>query len=218
MPIGKDDTVVQCDFDGTVTYIDIGVRMLDGFAEGDWLSMIEQYHSGQISVGRFNTDAFALVKKDKETLLKMVRKEAEAREGFPRLVDYCKRRGFRLAIVSNGLDFYIQEFMSCMGLDDIEIHAARTNFTDGGIDTYYEGPDGKVMMQGFKEAYARLFLDGGSNRLIYIGNGSSDYPAAKLADYAFVTGPLIEYCQKRKTDCIPFESMDEIISRLEELD
>ena len=218
MPAEKTGTVIQCDFDGTVTYVDVGVRMLELFAEGDWQDIIEKYHTGKISVGRFNTDAFALVKKDKETLLKMVRAEAEAREGFFRLVDYCKKRGFRLAIVSNGLDFYIEEFFACQGLNDMEIHAARTNFTDDGIDTFYEGPDGQVMMQGFKEAYARLFLEGGSKRLIYIGNGFSDYPAAKLADYTFATGPLVEYCQERKADCIPFETMDEVIARLEELD
>jgi 2-hydroxy-3-keto-5-methylthiopentenyl-1-phosphate phosphatase len=148
----------------------------------------------------------------------MVRQEAEVREGFFRLVDYSKKQGFRLAIVSNGLDFYIEEFFSYLGLNEMEIHAASTRFTDDGIDTFYEGPDGRVMMQGFKEAYARLFLDDGSKRLIYIGNGSSDYQAARLADYAFATGPLVDYCTERKMDCIPFESMDEIIAKLKELD
>ena len=218
MPGKKNGTVVQCDFDGTVTYIDVGIRMLEVFAEGDWRRILEQYHSGEIPVGRFNTDAFALVKKDKETLLKLVRKEARVRDGFLELVEYCRRRSFRLAIVSNGLDFYIREVMSGIGLVDVEVHAARTLFTDDGIDTYYEGPDGQMMTEGFKESYAKLFLNGGSNRLIYIGNGFSDYPAAKLADYAFATGPLIEHCKKEKMDCIPFESMKEIIVRLECLD
>ena len=37
MPItGNSGTVVQCDFDGTVTYKDVGLKSLEVFADGDW--------------------------------------------------------------------------------------------------------------------------------------------------------------------------------------
>ena len=211
------DTVVQCDFDGTVTYEDVGLKILEVFADGDWKSIFGRYQRGEIPVGRFNTDAFALVKNDKATLLRLVREETRIRDGFLRLVEYCRKRRFRLVIVSNGLDFYVKEAMNGLGLSGVEVFAARTAFTADGINTFYTGPDGSVLTDGFKESYARLFLNGGC-RLVYIGNGPSDLAAARLADHVFATGSLLEQCQELKLGCVPFGSMDEIVEGLRRLD
>jgi 2-hydroxy-3-keto-5-methylthiopentenyl-1-phosphate phosphatase len=214
---GNSGTVVQCDFDGTVTYEDVGLRILEVFADGDWKRIFGQYRRGEISVGRFNTDAFALVNNDKTTLLRFVRKEVRIRDGFLRLVEYCRKHGFRLIIVSNGLDFYIKEVISRLRLTDLEIFAARTIFTANSINTFYIGPDDSVLMDSFKESYAQLFLNEGY-RLIYIGNGPSDLEAARLADHVFATGSLVEQCGKHNLGCVPFDSMDKLIDELKHLD
>ena len=50
-------TLVQCDFDGTITEEDVSFMMLDTFASGDWRQIFRNYEEGKISVGRFNTEA-----------------------------------------------------------------------------------------------------------------------------------------------------------------
>ena len=104
-------TLVQCDFDGTITEEDVSFLLLDAFADGDWRQIFREYEKGKISVGRFNMKAFSMVKADKERLLELVRREIKVRPGFHELVACCRRKGFRFAIVSNGLDSYIEEIL-----------------------------------------------------------------------------------------------------------
>ena len=62
-------TVVQCDFDGTVTYKDVSFLLLDEFAGPQWREYWEQYQDGRITVGRFNELAFGMVKASRQELL-----------------------------------------------------------------------------------------------------------------------------------------------------
>ena len=69
-------TLIQCDFDGTITEEDASYFLLDTFAQGDWRKLLQAYKVRRISVGQFNTGAFAMVKADKQTLLDAVRGKA----------------------------------------------------------------------------------------------------------------------------------------------
>ncbi len=75
-------TLVQCDFDGTITEEDMGFLLLDSFASEGWRRLLTEYRQGRMSVGRFNTRAFTLVKADRRTLLKFVRGKVKIRAGF----------------------------------------------------------------------------------------------------------------------------------------
>jgi 2-hydroxy-3-keto-5-methylthiopentenyl-1-phosphate phosphatase len=208
-------TLIQCDFDGTLTEEDVSFLILDNFADGDWRSILEQYKNNQISVGRFNKLAFRMVKEDKPTLIRFVSERAELRPGLNHLLNYCNSRNFRFTIVSNGMVFYIKTLLQNAGInDDIEIYAAQAEFSSNGIEARYIGPDGNEIQNGFKEAYVKQFLNEGW-RVISIGNGASDIPAAKLAHYTFATEPMLSLCRETGLDCLPFENLDDIIKGLE---
>lgn len=206
-------TLVQCDFDGTVTEEDISFLLLDAFAQGDWRGVLRQYKEGRISVGEFNTRAFAMVKVDKHTLLEALKGKVKVRPGFKELVNCCRRNGFRLVIVSNGLEIYIRAILKDLGLKDIEVHSAQASFHPEGMKVRYLGPDGKRINDGFKEAYAKSFLKLGY-RLIYIGNGDSDVGPAKYAHYVFATGDLLACCKENNLKCQPFETFFDVVREL----
>ncbi|MDD3677648.1 MAG: MtnX-like HAD-IB family phosphatase [Dehalococcoidales bacterium] len=210
-------TLIQCDFDGTLTEEDISFLILDAFADGDWRSILEQYKSNRISVGRFNTLAFRMVKQDEPTLVSFVKDKAELRPGLKELINYCSLRNFRFTIVSNGMTFYIKALLKNAGIDDIEIYAAQSEFNNNGIEARYIGPDGREIQNGFKEAYANNFLNEGW-RVISIGNGASDIPAAKLAHYTFATEPMLSLCREQGVNCLPFKDLSDIIKGLESID
>jgi len=207
-------TLFQCDFDGTLTEEDVSFMILDAFATGDWRRLLTQYREGKIPVGRFNTRAFAMVKADKPTLLQFVRSKARIRTGFHELLAYCHRQGFEFVIVSNGLDFYINTILSDMGIDNIQVFAARTRFTADGIDVRYIGPRGNQLEDNFKDAYVSLFL-GRGYRLIYAGNGISDVSPARQAHHIFATGELLTCCQEINLNCTPFTDLNDVIRGLE---
>jgi 2-hydroxy-3-keto-5-methylthiopentenyl-1-phosphate phosphatase len=209
-------TLVQCDFDGTLTEEDVSFLILDAFADGDWRSIFEQYKNNLISVGNFNKRAFRMVKEDKSVLVKFVQEKARMRTGFPELLDYCSKRGFRFVIVSNGLAFYIKTLLEIIDVHDVEIYAAQSEFSDGGIEARYIGPDGKEIQNGFKEAYVNKFIKEGY-RVISIGNGASDIPAAKLSHYAFATEPMLSLCRQMQIDCLPFNNLGDIVREMESI-
>ena len=188
-------TVVQCDFDGTITDEDVSFMMLDAYAEGDWRTMLKEYRDGKISVGRFNTQAFAMVKADRESLLEFTHRTMKLRPGLSELVAACHGKNFRFVIISNGLDFYIKDILRNIGLGDIEVLAAETRFLPGGLDARYIGPGEVQMDDGFKEAYVDLFLEEGY-RVIYMGNGVSDIASAIKCHHIFATAELLEYCEQ----------------------
>jgi 2-hydroxy-3-keto-5-methylthiopentenyl-1-phosphate phosphatase len=203
-------TLVQCDFDGTVTEEDASFFLLDAFAQGDWRRPLREYKEHRISVGEFNTKAFAMVKDDKSTLLEELKVKVKVRAGFQELVNYCQKRGFRLVIVSNGLDFYIKAVLKDLALDSIEVHAAQASFLSEGMKVQYVGPDGKDLEEDFKEAYIKSFLKLGY-RVIYVGNGDSDFAPAKYAHYVFATGELLAYCRENNLKHEPFEDFIDIV-------
>ena len=203
-------TLVQCDFDGTVTEEDTSFFLLDAFAQGDWERLLREYKEHKISVGEFNTKAFTMVKDDKPTLLEALKGKVKVRAGFHELRNYCQKKDFRLVIVSNGLDFYIKAVLKDLGLENIEVHAAQASFHPEGMKVQYVGPDGERLEDDFKEAYIKSFLKLGY-RVIYIGNGDSDFAPAKYAHYVFATGDLLAYCKDNNLKYKPFENFIDVV-------
>jgi len=208
--------LVQCDFDGTVTEEDNSFFLLDAFAQGDWRRLLREYKAHKISVGEFNTKAFAMVKADKPTQLGALKGEVKVRAGFQELVNYCREKGLRLVIVSNGLDFYIEAILEDLGLKNIEVHAAQASFHSEGMKVHYAGPDGKRLDDGVKEAYTQSFLKLGY-KVIYIGNGDSDIAPAKYAHHVFATGDLLAYCRENNLRYKPFENFVDVVRDLEQM-
>lgn len=214
--MSADKVLVQCDFDGTVTINDVSFLILDVFGKSDWRQLYDAYREGKISVGRFNTEAFAAVKATRKTLLEFVNGKAELRPGFLEFVAHCREKGLRLVIVSNGLDFYIRQILKSLSLGDIEFIAARTRFGKNGIDTHYYGPDGDIVEDAFKDAYLETFKRDGY-RIIYIGNGTSDFSPASKASRIFATEDLLKQCQGTKLNFSPFTDFFDIIKGLKAL-
>jgi 2-hydroxy-3-keto-5-methylthiopentenyl-1-phosphate phosphatase len=202
-------TLVQCDFDGTLTVGDISFLILDEFTGHDWRQLFQQYMRGEISVNRFNSEAFSKVKASRGTLDDFVRRKAVIRPGFSELLQACQKRGFHFVIVSNGMAFYIETILKMLGQDHIEFKAAQALFNHDGIDAWYAGPDGKLLENGFKEAYTRYFL-GQGYRVIYIGNGASDLAPARMCQHIFAIDNLLSECQAAGIKYTPFNDLHDV--------
>ena len=207
-------TLIQCDFDGTITEEEVSYLLLDSFASKEWRQLLQKYTEGKITVNILNTEAFAMIKADRESLVRYINGKVKIRNGFRELVDYCQRQDYRFVIVSNGQDFYIEAILHDIGLEDIQVFAAQSRFLSEGLKVRYIGPDGTHLSDGFKEAYTASFLKDGY-QIIYIGNGASDYPAAKRCHHIFAKGELLTYCRKADLDCNAFSDFNDIVKQME---
>ena len=208
--------IIQCDFDNTIAEYDVSFFLLDTFAEGNWRYYLEQYMAGKITVGAFNEKSFGMVKADKQAMLDciLVKNKVRIRAGFKELLAYCSEEGIRFVIVSNGLDFYIEAILKDIGVGDIEVHAAQTQFSTDGLKVRYVGPDGGHLDSGFKDVYARLFQSQGYS-VVYVGDGSSDMVPASQADYIFARDNLLARCNEKKLGCVPFNDFNDVIKGVE---
>lgn len=209
-------TLLQCDFDGTLTEEDVSFLILERFAEGDWKSILRDYQEGKIPVGEFNYRAFNMVKKDRAALEKLVREEARLRRGLRELIEYCRSKDIAMTVVSNGLDFYIETLLGHNGFGQVEIAAARTLFTPNGLDARYYDPDNRELLNEFKACYTERFIDQGY-RVLYAGNGPSDIPASRLAYHTFATESLLEFYRREKLPHTPFRDLNDVVEGLKKL-
>jgi 2-hydroxy-3-keto-5-methylthiopentenyl-1-phosphate phosphatase len=157
-----------------------------------------------------------MVKADKATLLQVIKDRVKMRGGFHELAAYCSKKGFKLVIVSNGLEFYIKAILGEIGLGDLEVHAAQAWFRPEGMRVQYLGPDGNPSDDGLKEAYTKSFLSQGY-RVIYVGNGDSDIIPAKYAHEIFARGELLAYCKENGIECKAFDDLTDVVKALEPL-
>ena len=207
--------VVQSDFDGTITEQDVSYLLLDKFADGNWRQILADYQEGKIPVGGFTSRAFAMVKADRQTLVDFLLSsdQIKIRPGLPELSAFCAANGLELIIVSNGLKLYIETILVKLNLRNIKVFAARSHFNPDGMEVKYIGPDGKQVDTGLKGLYTELFLEDGY-RVIYLGNGPSDFPAARQAHHVFATAELLEICKEKNLDCTPFNDLHDVIKGL----
>ena len=211
-------TAVQLDFDGTVTEEDISFLLLDAYTGNNWHMYLDEYTSGDISVGRFNQSAFGMIKDDEKTLTDFVltSPRTRIRPGLKDFIDYCKVKGLRIIVVSNGLTFYIKAIFNKLDINGLEIHAAQNIFSPNGMRVRYLGPDGREVDAGFKESYTDMLLREGYE-VIYVGNGTSDIYPSRKAGYVFATEDLLRRCQRENIRCFPFKDFYDVVETMKTL-
>jgi len=181
--------IVQCDFDGTITMNNLSVLLRENFAPGSWREVEKDYVNRRLGVEESNRRQYATVGESRQTLMEFARKHAQFRPGFLKFIEDCGTAGIRFVIVSSGLDFYIEAALGKVGAPDLEIYCAQTSFDRGGVRVTYLDPEGNSIEEGFKKRY-QTWLKKQDGPLVYIGDGLSDFEAARAADCVFATDHL----------------------------
>ncbi len=205
--------IIQCDFDGTIIRNNLSVLLREKYACGDWQKIDSDYLHGHLTVEQSNKLQFALIKEPKERLQEFVRQHVDLRPGFVEFVRFCQESAIPFAIVSSGLDFYIEPVLAEIGMPGLELHCGRTSFGCDGIDVSYYSPEGNIINQGFKRKYLTWLKKRGEN-IIYLGDGLSDLEAARQADHVFATGHLLELLDTHSIEHSAFSDFYDLLYRV----
>lgn len=199
--------VVLCDFDGTVIDIDTSLFILTRFAEEDWRIFDEQYEQGEITLEECLRKQFSSVRVPKARILKEVETIPTVRPNFENLVEYCRTHMIPLVLVSAGVDFVIKCFLELHNLaNSVEIYTPKARSTTKGIKFTFPKLLEKASVN-FKDDLVRHYKKQGKT-VIYVGDGSADYHAAKNAHVSFAikNSKLAELLKK---DEIPHKEMSD---------
>lgn len=184
---------VLSDFDGTICPTQMMTYLYEKFADVG-SKYEEQWEKGEISTQQEIEMTFETVHASR------VQMEASLLEvaldpGFPNFLKLCRVREYEFAIVSDGLSWYIKYLLARDGIFDVPIFANLIHFEDEGFRFEYPWFDSSCPMRAVcKSEVIRRYKSEGT-KVIYIGDGVSDYEAVGVADVIYATGNLASYCK-----------------------
>jgi 2-hydroxy-3-keto-5-methylthiopentenyl-1-phosphate phosphatase len=207
----NETTLIITDFDGTMTTTDVGFEVIKEFAGNGWHEIDRAYCEGKIGSKDAYTQIAALFRATREEMVAFVLEHGALDPYFREFYEFCASRGLTIKIVSDGLDFYIDELLKKYDLADIEYFANVVRFHDGGA-VHIEFPESiddcdlcGNCKSNILEQYRLTY-----ETIIYIGNGYSDVCPAEKADLVFAKDILYEKCLKHGRDCVKYGNFRDI--------
>ena len=208
---------VLVDFDDTAAEQNVASMLLERFGSPSWKVDRERYREGELTLKEYQETTFRSILADRAVMQDYVKEHANLRPYFHDLWNYCSVNRLPMAIVSQGLDFYIQALLAKEGLTQIPVYSVNTKFTSQGITYQYhhaspgherDGNSKGLVVNGYKEL---------GYYIIYAGDGISDLEAAPKADLLFAHRTLAEECQRKEIPYRLFKDFQDVLLALREI-
>ena len=212
---GFAEAIVVSDFDGTIVDVDTAQVAMNLFADPEWKRIEEALERGEISFEDSLRREYAMIKAPRDTILEQLDRVTVLRPNFARLVDYCMSNNLQLIVASGGFDFCIQHFLNRDGwLKFIQIYAAKSQFTENGYALTFPEMITPPSINFKDDLVRREKMKG--KRVFFVGNGLSDYPAAKESDLAFAikASRLAELCRSGNVSHREIDDFQEVVDTL----
>jgi len=174
--------LILCDFDGTITEVDVTDLLWEGrIPVVERKRMMEEVNNGHWTMHKYIAHGYSFVPEAPNLLLDRLKSQVRFRAGWTDFLQVVQVSNDQLQIVSNGLDFYIREFVPAS--TPISSFIARFN---GRYDV--DLPQGCVLLPGedFKvNRVRRLIADQSFDQTVYIGDGRADFAPSLFCDTVF---------------------------------
>lgn len=206
---------IFCDFDGTISTRDIGYDLFDRYGEQEpWHSRmlareitLAEYWRGVIGTLRESLAG---------ELLDRYLREIPIDSGLASLLELARAEDIPFTIVSDGLDLYIERYLRLNGVEGLEVMANHAELdADGKLRVSF--PHAAEGCDCFCAACKRnivLRRAEPESRIIYIGDGISDYCPAEHADIIFAKRELAAYCNAHRLPHYPFKTLGDVERQL----
>ncbi|MDE2779369.1 MAG: MtnX-like HAD-IB family phosphatase [Chloroflexota bacterium] len=208
---------ILTDFDDTAAVQNVAEMLLHKFGDDSWQDVRERFRGGELTLKEYQEITFSNIQADRATMQEYVKNNAVLRPHFTELWEYCKELNSPMAIVSLGLDFYIQALLEKEGAADVPTYCVNTRFTPDGIAYYYHHTyPGEAERGNSKGLIVDRYRQLGYH-VIYVGDGRSDFEGAERADTVFAHSFLAEECQRQGVSFRPFTDFGDVMETTREL-
>jgi len=202
---GRPLPAVLTDFDDTAAAQNVAEMLLNQFGALDWKDVRQRFRDGQINLKEYQEITFRNIRADRATMQSYVKEHASLRPFFRELWGFCQANDFPMAVVSQGLDFYIEALLEKVGISRLPIFAVKTEFKAGNITyEYNHASPGKESQGNSKGFVVESFQERGCY-VFFAGDGQSDLEAARKADVTFAHRTLANLCDEESIPYQPFE-------------
>ncbi len=206
---------IFADFDGTICPQDTLVCLLDKFGAPDWRNIEMKLESGELAEKdalKYEIDTINASWRQAISFLKEV---VVIDPAFKDFIKWIRAKNINFTILSGGFIQISRELLSHHSLGDLEIRANLLEIEEGKWKIIPANrPRIKDLCNHCKTSSVVEAQQAG-NRVIYIGDGTTDRCPATKADVIFAKDKLQSYCQENDIDYIPFNDFSDIIDHLE---
>ena len=208
---------VLSDFDGTITTNNVLNSLYEKFAAPSYRETLERWNRGEISTMEEIETVFATISASRvemESFLDTV----ELDPGFPSILKYCLEAGIKFVIVSDGLVWYIEYIMRHQEIQEVEeVYACEIHFDQGGYRFSYPWFDPSTPMRSVSKSTIVRDYQSRGYKVVFIGDGVSDFEAAQVADIVYARDVLLDYTKDHGIQAREFSDMGDIIGDLKKL-
>jgi 2-hydroxy-3-keto-5-methylthiopentenyl-1-phosphate phosphatase len=220
MPPKDHGWTVICDFDGTISTVDVTDCLLEAHADPEWLDIEAEWKSGDIGSCECLSRQLAVLRAtadDIEALADTIDIDAD----FKGFADFCARHAIPLVIVSDGLDSVITRILTRHGIGHIPVYA--NSFITTGANQHrlvspHRNADCCSKAGTCKcEVVSELTADG-TDRILFVGDGQSDFcAAARVADVVAAKSKLLAHLNATGKACEAFTTFADVQKTLAKL-
>ena len=214
---GKLPPALLTDFDDTAAVQNVAELLLNRFGDPGWTEVRRQFRDGAMNLKEYQEITFRNIRADRPAMQHYVREHALLRPYFSELHKFCRNNGIPLAVVSQGLDFYISALLERDGLGDVPIYAVDTTFEQGRISYHYNHAYPGRESQGNSKALIVERYQQQGYYVVFAGDGASDQEASRQADMVFAHRTLARYCEQEGIEYHPFQDFRAILLAVREL-
>jgi 2-hydroxy-3-keto-5-methylthiopentenyl-1-phosphate phosphatase len=204
---------VLLDFDGTIAPDDPTDRLLERFAEPEWLEIEAEWQAGRISSHECMQRHAELLRVTPDALDAAI-EAIQIDPTFHHFVNFCRYRSLDLTIVSDGFDRVLRAVLKREQLP-VRFFANRLEWRGGdrwSLAVPYAKTDCRSRGANCKCSHGA----GRGGTCVVIGDGRSDFCMAERADYVIAKDALAGFCRERGLSHASFSTFEDVTARLAE--
>ncbi|MEA3557809.1 MAG: MtnX-like HAD-IB family phosphatase [Candidatus Thermoplasmatota archaeon] len=205
---------VMVDFDGTISATDASYAILDRFADGDWLSIEKRAYDHEISILDALKLQTGMIRCSPEEAEKYLIETIELRPGFREFAGFCEQSGIPLEICSDGFGWSIEVLLRHWDLDRIPWTSNHTVPDSEGWKIEFRHRRENCPINANCKCSHLWKMRERVDKVIFIGDGTTDECVSREADIVFARDKLLELCKQNGIDCIPWTRWEEVLGYL----
>lgn len=207
---------ILCDFDMTAATTDVIDFIYDHFCGPECQEFRQRWREGLISTPQEIEGCFSSITISTDEL-KAALNGIELDPAFADLVMWARRKGFEFAIVSDGLEWYIQDILARSGLQNITVYSNQIHFSEAGMRFTYPWFDPKAPRSGTSKGKIIRSYQARPAEVVFIGDGLSDIEASHVADRVYAKDKLLAHCRRSDVPALEFTTLADVLADLKKV-
>ncbi|BDH44392.1 2-hydroxy-3-keto-5-methylthiopentenyl-1-phosphate phosphatase [Salmonella enterica subsp. enterica serovar Choleraesuis] len=205
---------ILCDFDGTISSLDVTDTLLEHFGKPGWSELEERWLAGDIGSQECMAGQIALLDMSREELDEVIC-SIPIDPDFRRFVELTQHYEVPLHVVSDGLDYPIYRLLERQSVTNVPVVANLLEQV-GDRSWHLRFPwKNEGCRTGSGVCKCAVMHQRAENASLLIGDGHSDFCLAHEATHVFARGSLLAECRKDNLPHTPVSNFAEACTQLE---